>query len=62
MTCKVIENKNGIAFVCSRGRNAELTEDDQRKIDEIIKNLEKRLGARKMIAEYIWHYANFYCL
>ena len=47
MTCKVIENKNGITFVCSCWRNAELTEDDQRKIDEIIKNLEKRLESKE---------------
>lgn len=47
MTCKVIENKNGIAFVCSHGRNAELTEDGQRKIDEIIKNLEECLESKE---------------
>lgn len=43
MTCTVIKEKDSVTFVCSRGRKAELTAEDQRKIDECITSLEKEL-------------------
>lgn len=42
MSCNVVKNENGVAFVCTRG-NSKLSKEDQRKIDEIIKNLTKEL-------------------
>lgn len=42
MTCNIVKNNNGVAFVCTRG-NKKLTKDDERKIEEIIKNLSKKL-------------------
>lgn len=46
MVCNVVKNENGVAFVCTRG-NAKLSKKDQHKIDEIIKNLEKKLEENK---------------
>ena len=42
MSCNVIKNENGVAFVCTRG-NSKLSEKDQSKIDEIIKKITKEL-------------------
>lgn len=43
MTCTVIKEKDSVTFVCPRGRKAELTAEDQRKIDEYIVSLAKEL-------------------
>lgn len=42
MGCNVVKNENGVAFVCTKG-NSKLNEEDKRKIDEIIKNIVKKL-------------------
>lgn len=47
MTCDIIKKKNGVAFVCTRGKS-KLTEEDERKIDEIIKNISKKLKNNKI--------------
>lgn len=46
MVCNVVKNEKGVAFVCKRG-NSKLSKKDQQKIDEIIKNLEKKLEENK---------------
>lgn len=44
MTCKVITNKHGVAFICSRNGEAP-TEEDKRKIDEWLTEFYKKSAA-----------------
>lgn len=44
MTCTVIQQKDGVAIVCSRGcKKEELTAKDIRKIDEYLASLAEKL-------------------
>ena len=54
MTCNIIKKKNGIAFVCTRG-NSKLNEEDERKINEIIKNISKKLKNNNNIEDNLSH-------
>ena len=54
MTCNIIKKKDGIAFVCTRG-NSKLNKEDERKIDEVIKNITKKLKNNNSIEDNIPH-------